>query len=162
MERPKAAMWTGYPLIFWDVMLPIVAVWSLSRHKHHNRNVWRRSKMKSFRWIFFGSFLAVLLSVSFGTSLALADTATATFIWSIDSRYKYQPDSDRRLSTSFTLPVDWNSGESHHLHRLLSIVTHTGWRMDRRRTIGLWACISERRAEENSFSPCRKAAGWLE
>ena len=66
--------------------------------------------MKSFRRIFFGSFLAVLLSVSFGTSLALADTATATFIWSIDSRYKYQPDSDRRLSTSFSLRVYDNEG----------------------------------------------------
>ena len=59
--------------------------------------------MKSFRRIIFISFLVILLSISFGSSLALTDTTTATFIWSIDSRYKYQPDSDRRLSTSFLL-----------------------------------------------------------
>lgn len=59
--------------------------------------------MKSFRRIIFSSFLVILLSISFGASLAITDAATATFIGSVDSRYKYQPDSDRRLSTSFLL-----------------------------------------------------------
>lgn len=91
-------------------MLIIVTVWPRSRRKHHNKNVWRRNKMKSFRRIIFISFLVILLSISFGSSLALTDTTTATFIWSIDSRYKYQPDSDRRLSTSFSLRVYDNEG----------------------------------------------------
>lgn len=43
--------------------------------------------MKSFRRIIFSSFLVILLSISFGASLALTDAATATFIGSVDSRY---------------------------------------------------------------------------
>lgn len=66
--------------------------------------------MKSFRRIIFSSFLVILLSISFGASLALTDAATATFIGSVDSRYKYLPDSDRRLSTSFSLRVYDNEG----------------------------------------------------